>query len=220
MPSQSPLRLGRHPDLELIETFRYEPERGFIRLERHLARMAASAEVFGFPFSAAHVREKLQVLADRHEMLRIRLALDARGGIKVTHQPYTALSPDTVWRLRIAKTRLDSNDPLLPHKTSRRDIYEQARAEFSSQEADEVLLLNESGDLCEGTITSLFVRTREGKLLTPSLECGLLAGVLREEMLENSNVFPVRMTLPDLLNAASMYVGNSLRGLIRAGLVQ
>ena len=108
MPAQSPLRAGGPEDFELIETFRYEPEHGFIRLDRHLARMAASAETFGFPFDAAHVKEKLQVLADPHEMMRVRLTLNAQGGIKVTHQPYAALPAGTVWRLKIAKTRLNS----------------------------------------------------------------------------------------------------------------
>ena len=169
MPAQSPLRAGGDQDFELIETFRYEPERGFIRLDRHLARMAASAETFGFPFVAAHVKEKLQVLADPHEMMRVRLALNAQGGIKVTHQPYAALPPDTVWRLRIAKTRLDSRDPLLRHKTSRREIYEQARAEYSAEEADEVLLLNERDEVCEGCITSLFLASAEWTIAHPGL---------------------------------------------------
>lgn len=133
MPAQNPLRAGGPEDFELIETFRYEPQRGFIRLNRHLARLAASAEVFGFPFSAGHVQEKLQVLADPHEVMRIRLTLNVQGGIKVTHQPYVPLPSDAVWKLRIARTRLDSRDPLPRHKTTRREIYERARAEFSAR---------------------------------------------------------------------------------------
>ena len=46
------------------------------------------------------------------------------------------------------------------------------------------MLLNERGEVCEGTITSVFVDIGDGALLTPPLRCGLLPGVLRGEMLD------------------------------------
>lgn len=75
--------------------------------------------------------------------------------------------PDTVWRLRVAATRLDSSDKLLRFKTTRRGIYEAARAEYRPDEADEVLLLNEKDEVCEGTITSVFLEDSEDLLRTP-----------------------------------------------------
>ena len=36
-------------DLSLIETLRWERETGFVRLERHLARLARSAAALGLP---------------------------------------------------------------------------------------------------------------------------------------------------------------------------
>jgi 4-amino-4-deoxychorismate lyase len=220
MPVESPVCGGGCEDFELIETFRYEPERGFIRLDRHLARMATSAQTFGYPFDAAHVEEKLQVIADPHETMRVRLALNMQGGIKVTHQPYVPLPADTVWKLRIAKTRLDSNDPLLRHKTSRREIYERARAEYSAEEADDVLLLNEKAEVCEGCITSLFLAVPNGLWLTPALKCGLLPGVLRGEMLRNKDAAEASLSLWEVETTKSLFVGNSLRGLIRAHIIQ
>ena len=74
-----------------------------------------------------------------------------------------------MWTLRIASTRIDSGDPLLRHKTTRRQVYEAARAEFPRDEADEVLLLNERGEVCEGTITNVFVDIGEPVLVTPPL---------------------------------------------------
>jgi 4-amino-4-deoxychorismate lyase len=218
MPSESPLRPGRYQDLELIETFRFEPGKGFIRLDRHLARLAESAKVLGFTFSLSVAKARLQDFSLAASTQRIRMTLNASGQINVSAQPFAPQADGAVWRLRIASVRLDSTNPLLRHKTSQRTIYERARAEFTINEADEVLLLNERGELCEGTITSLFLRTHEGKMLTPSIECGLLAGVLREEMLEEHNVICATLLLPDLLNAASILVGNSLRGLIRVKL--
>jgi 4-amino-4-deoxychorismate lyase len=220
MPAESPLRAGGDKDFELIETFRFEPERGFVRLDRHLARLAASAEEFGYPFSADLVAAKLEMVADPHTKLRVRLALNSSGGIKISHQPYAALAPNTVWRLRFAKTRLNSNDPFLRHKTSRRDIYEQARAEFSAEEADEVLLLNEKDEVCEGSITNLFLEVPNGRWLTPAPACGLLPGVLRNEMLKNGDAVSARLSVWDVTSTPTIFVGNSLRGLIRARIVE
>ena len=84
---------------------------------------------------------------------------------------------------QIAKTRLQSEDSLFRHKTTRREPYEAARAEFSKDEADEVILLNERGEVCEGTITNIFAEAADGILLTPPLTSGLLPGVLRAELI-------------------------------------
>ena len=125
---------------------------------------------------------------------------------------------DRIWTLRIARQRLDSTDTLLRHKTTRRHAYTHARAEYLVQQADEVLLLNERGEVCEGTITTLFADLGDGELSTPRLDCGLLAGVLRAEFLEKEQAREAVMTLPELRAARSIYIGNSLRGLIPARL--
>ena len=123
-----------------------------------------------------------------------------------------------VWGLRVALTRLQSGDSLLRAKTTLRAVYERARAEFSSTEADEVLLLNERDEVCEGTITSVFVDDGSGLLRTPPVACGLLAGVLRSELICARKARTGRLSLADLANG-KLLVGNSLRGLIPAVLV-
>ena len=80
---------------------------------------------------------------------------------------------------------------------------------------DEVLFLNERGEVCDGTITSVFV-ARGGALVTPPLRCGLLPGVLREEMLAEGLCREAVLGREDL--AEGLMVGNSLRGLIPARL--
>ncbi|MDX3929308.1 MAG: aminotransferase class IV family protein [Shinella sp.] len=209
-------------DISLIETLRFEPESGFVRLERHLARLARSAETLGLPgahAAKAHLTDAVQTAAlhpSAHPTrLRVRLELFADGRIEVKTAPFAPLPADTRWRLRIASVRLNSADPLLCHKTSHRAAYEAARAEFSLAEADEVLLLNERGELCEGTITSLFLDDGSGILKTPPLSCGLLAGILREELIETHRAVEQRLTVDDLARE-TLFVGNSLRGLVRA----
>ena len=218
MPAESAVRDGDGPGYALIETFRFEPGSGFVRLERHLARLEGSARELGFRYSRDRVDEALAGLSGRNAPLRVRLELALDGAVEVTSQPFVPLAPGTVWTIGIAEARLDAAGPLVRHKTTHRQIYEAARAEFSRDEADEVVLLNSDGRLCEGTITNVFVGSGDGLLRTPSLANGLLPGVLRAQLIEEGRAVEADLSPEDLRSAAAIFVGNSLRGLIPARL--
>ncbi|WP_378948855.1 aminotransferase class IV family protein [Mesorhizobium sp. ANAO-SY3R2] len=221
MPSESALRDRLGAGFELIETMRWEPDTGFLRGDRHLARLAASAEALGFAFDATSLENVLLSAVGGEVPLRVRLALSAEGKAEITTQAFVPLATDTVWTLRIAATRLASTDTLLRHKTTRREVYDRARAEFSREKADEVILLNEAGEVCEGTITNIFVDMGDGgPLKTPALASGLLAGVLRGEMIDKGAAVEAVLNADDLRGATGIWIGNSLRGLIAAKLVQ
>ncbi|TCU15751.1 aminotransferase class IV family protein [Rhizobium sullae] len=204
-------------NFSLLETLRWEPETGFVRLRLHLARLTRSARRIGFP-EPRHALDELNAsVQGATGALRIRLTFDAHGRTEVTTAPFTPLAPGTVWNIRIASTRLDSADKLLRIKTTRRAVYEAARAEYTPHQADEVLMLNERGEVCEGTITSIFLDNGSGTLRTPPISCGLLAGVLRTELIcqRKAQVGRIRM---NHLESSRIFVGNSLRGLIPARL--
>lgn len=204
-------------DFSLIETLRYEPDIGFVRLRLHLARLKRSARRLGFAGAERAQAELQAAVQGATGPLRVRLRLDRNGAVAVTTATFTPLAEDTVWRVRFAQTRLSSEDKLVRVKTTRRDIYETARAEYPATEVDEVLLLNEKGEVCEGTITSIFLDDGSGTLKTPPIACGLLAGVLRTELICQRRARAARLSLDDLAKG-ELYVGNSLRGLIRAKL--
>lgn len=205
-------------DFSLIETLRYEPELGFVRLRLHLARLSRSARRIGFPEPIEALAKLEEAVAGARSAQRVRLVFDEKGNTSVTTAPFTPLAPDVVWTIRIADQRLDSADKLLRIKTTRRTVYEAARAEYAASEADEVLMLNERGEVCEGTITSIFLDDGSGMLRTPPISCGLLAGVLRTELICQRKARVGRITLEDV-QAGRLYVGNSLRGLIPARLL-
>ncbi|TNM62631.1 aminotransferase class IV family protein [Aliirhizobium smilacinae] len=209
-------------DFSLIETMRWTPEDGFLRLEHHLRRLSRSADALGFR-QPQNAEKQLDDAVDGDEPLRVRLVMSFRGKIEVTTAPFVLQSPDGVWKVRIGTVKLKSDDPLYRHKTSRREPYEAARAEFSADEADEVLLTNERGEMCEGTITNLFVEDLDGMLLTPPITSGILPGVLRADLIRERRAKGAILTPADLQDAMmagrKIFVGNSLRGLIRAELV-
>ncbi|HCL66451.1 MAG TPA: hypothetical protein DIC56_16765 [Rhizobium sp.] len=205
-------------DFSLIETIRWQPGEGFVRLDQHMRRLSRSADALGFrqPQNALAMLKELET---GDTPLRVRLTSNFRGKVEVTATPFEPLPADTVWRLRVAKTRLDSSDTLYRHKTSRREPYEAARAEYSPEEADEVLLLNERDEICEGTITNFFVEDEDGQLLTPPLSSGLLPGILRAELIRQRKARTAVLRLEDI-RGRPIFVGNSLRGLIRAELME
>lgn len=219
MSAEGPLRDGNAAGLELIETMHWQPGSGFARIARHMARLRGSAAELGF---ACDIRKTTDALADAVEgasdAMRVRLALARDGSATITIQPFVPLAADKTWTLRLALTELDSGDTLLRHKTSRRERYVQARAEYPAGEVDEVVLANERGELCEGTITNVFADFGDGVLATPRLDCGLLPGVLRGELLDEGRAREAVYSWTDLASARAVFVGNSLRGLIPARL--
>jgi para-aminobenzoate synthetase/4-amino-4-deoxychorismate lyase len=209
---------------ELIETLRFESGSGFHLLERHLARLQSSAAHFGYPFSREAVLAALEEEAARSiaPVALVRLLLAEDGTITVTSKPIELPTRDTVWRFVISDQRLDEKDPLFYHKTTRRQFFDR---ELERQQAltrcDEVVFLNKKGELTEGTRSNLFVEL-DGRLFTPALACGLLPGTLREELLDlpRAAASEAVLTPQDLLAADRIYLGNSVRGLVRAELIQ
>ena len=205
----------------LIETMRMRGDGTIDRLALHLSRLERSAQALAIPHDARAVESAIGALEATGTDQRIRLELSPDGDLHVNVYPYPGAGSGQPWRLAIAATRLDSREPLLRHKTTFRAHYVQARQEYPADRVDEVLLLNQAEAVCEGTITSVFVRpAAPGPLLTPALACGLLDGVLRREMIANGQAREAELSVADLLSARDLYVGNSLRGLIPAILIE
>ncbi|HUO89942.1 MAG TPA: aminodeoxychorismate synthase component I [Rhizomicrobium sp.] len=197
----------------LIETLRHDG--GFLRLERHLDRMSASAACFSLPFDRAAAIAALEaaVAIDRGS-LRVRLTLDEAGRFAATAAPLGTLP--VRWTYALSPHRVHSGDELLRHKTTWREMFDDEHARAAKNAGcDEVIFHNERGELTEGSRSSIFLR-RGGKLLTPSLACGLLDGVLRRELLDCGRCSEAVLTPDDLAAADEVLLGNSLRGLIPA----
>ncbi len=209
---------------ELIETLRFETGKGYHLLERHLSRLKASANHFGYPFARKNILDALNEEARRitAEVVLVRLLLAEDGIITVGSREITLPTKDTVWRFVISDKRLDQKNPLFYHKTTRRQFYDEEMARQKELTGcDEVVFLNLRGEMTEGTQTTLFVE-RDGRLFTPALACGLLPGTLREEVLDlpRASASEAVLTPEDLARADRIYLGNSVRGLVRAELMQ
>jgi para-aminobenzoate synthetase/4-amino-4-deoxychorismate lyase len=204
------------PDFELIETTLLED--GELHLvERHMKRLNASAKHFGFRCPLDRIAAALTETAERHPRgsHKVRLLLRADGDYAVSVEPIDR--PPRPYRVKLSRQRIDPRDDHRYHKTTYRPVYQRERESARAEGYDEVVFLNTRGEVCEGTISNVFISTG-GTLLTPPVSCGLLPGTLREELIARGDCEERVLSLSDLRTAARVYVGNSVQGLVAASL--
>ena len=206
-----PIYSNIREDLELLETFLWDPKKGAPDFDLHLERMCKSASNLKFKFEISEIKEKI-VKIKSQSRLRCRLTLRLDGKINLTTAPLTPNSK--TWILGLSETILSSSDPWLLHKSSNRALYDAERAKLPDG-IDEFIYLNERNEVCEGTITNIFVK-KAGQWLTPPLSSGCLPGVLRRKKIEDASCKVKIVTLSDLQGAEKITVGNALRGEIEA----
>jgi 4-amino-4-deoxychorismate lyase len=200
---------GRDPELRLIETLAWDGAAP-VREGLHLARLARGAAALGWACDTAAAAATLRAGRDTTPA-RLRLTLDGQGAIAVTAAPMPP--PAKLWRLGLAAQRLEAGDPWLGLKTTRRAAYDAARAGLPSG-LDEVILCNGAGQVCDGSITTVFFDRGQG-LRTPPLACGLLPGIMRQTLLDSATAREEVLMTVDLPHVR-LWVGNALRGLIPA----
>jgi para-aminobenzoate synthetase / 4-amino-4-deoxychorismate lyase len=201
---------ARRPPLRLIETLAHEPGAGYRRLEEHIARLRASAAYLGFACDPAAILARLgrDALRFPDRPSRVRLLLERSGRIETGVAPMPASHEPIV--LAIDREHpVDPADPLLFHKTTLRDNYDDARARFP--DADDVVLVNTRGEVTETTIANLAVRL-EGRWWTPPREAGLLAGCERKALLADGTLAERSIAIADIADAESLAVVSSVRG--------
>lgn len=198
----------RHREFELLETLRYEPGLGLRNRDRHLARLADSAAYFRF--RADQVSTALPELEARLAVggpARVRLRLSRAGQLSMDVLPLPVSSG--VVALAVDHEPVDSTSSWLYHKTSLREPYESRQRRHP--EADDVIMVNERGELTETAIASLAVHL-DGRWWTPELSSGCLPGVERGRLLVSGELTERVLTLADLERTTDLAVVSSLRG--------
>ena len=176
--------------------------------------MKASAEALGFTFDRHAARNSLQSATFRlRGAARVRMRLAPSGALAVEVSPLPRLAELPV-PVAVRSAPMAADDFRLSHKTSLRAVYDTARHESG---AAEVVFVDEPGFVTEGSWSNIFVE-RDGQLLTPPLALGLLPGVLRAELIDKGRAVESHLRIADL--EGGFFIGNSLRGLVPARLVE
>jgi para-aminobenzoate synthetase/4-amino-4-deoxychorismate lyase len=196
----------------LLETMLYKD--GYYLLNLHLARLAASCRYFAVPYNEQAVRKELgrfsRTLAGP---AKVRLEVDLSGGLRLESGPFRA-APSRI-RVMLDCVPVSAENVFLYHKTTNRAWYQERLRRARRAGFYEVLFRNKRGELTEGAFTNLFV-AKNNRMYTPPVSCGLLPGVLRQDLLDRGRALEKKLFLRDLRQADKVYIGNSVRGLCAA----
>ncbi|KAG8758568.1 Protein phosphatase PP2A regulatory subunit B, partial [Ceratobasidium sp. 428] len=235
-----------------LTTLLYVPNEGFYLLSRHIARLQSGAvELFSRPEVSLDVEELTRELEKTVGVLgsdvrqRIRVVLSQDLQYKITSTPLPKASGRTFL------LRLDTSATDLPsraiHKTTSREVYDSARARVEADYTSDgwahgppfdVLMWNIRGDVTETSIANFAVfldgselqqavpewNGDRGVYVTPRADKGLIAGIMRAELLEDGTLVEGDFTREDVLRYARcpdrypMICFNAVRGVYKVHL--
>ncbi|HJM36991.1 MAG: aminotransferase class IV [Dehalococcoidales bacterium] len=217
--------------LGLFETMRaYDGE--VFRLDRHLSRLALSAETLGLSTGTLDLRKAIMATLQANKLsnARIRITISAGEGEMVPdptscaeptvlivagyYQPYPEQTYEKGFRAILSSIRRNSQSLLSRIKSANYLESILARQEAKVAGVDEALFLNERGLLAEASMSNVFLIT-DGILRTPGPESGILPGITRETILELAPKLGIKTfeqdILPDeLFQAQEAFLTNSL----------
>ncbi|MGA0370025.1 MAG: bifunctional chorismate-binding protein/class IV aminotransferase, partial [Kiritimatiellia bacterium] len=190
---------------QLIETMRFDPGKGIVLWPYHRQRLLRSAAELGFELDTDELDQIISSLCFPKPG-KVRMTLSESGKILLEASELPPTRPPMSFCIDSQAT--PSSHPELRHKTSRRTLYQAARARHP--EVQETLLINENGELTEFSIGNL-VWQAGGKLYTPPLHTGLLPGVARSAELDAGILTERICRREDLENAEKIWMINALR---------
>ena len=234
--SISPFDRGFLYGYGLFETMRSYGGRVF-RIDRHLARLMHSAERLGLAsgLDPVELEQAIYKTLDANRLLdaRIRLTVAAGEGERELEPPTSGTLtimvaaekltlPSHIYqqgiRTAIVSTRRNSQSPLPAIKSLNYLEGLIARAEAAALGVDEAIMLNDRGYVSECSSSNIFM-VAAGKLLTPSLESGILPGITREVVLELAHELGIEemegeIPPSDLLRADEVFITTSVREVV------
>ena len=196
----------------------------------HLARLTAGCATLGLPAPDPQAMQAAATaaLVDQPGRLALRLNVTAGSGgrgldppaepaLRIAAKAFPA--PVAAGALTLATSTVRRNDgsPASRLKTLAYLDNVLARAEARAAGADEAVMLNTRGEVACAAAGNLFWIDR-GRLFTPALDCGVLAGVIRARVIaaaaaQGVEVVEVRAGAEVLASADAVMVSNSLIGL-------
>jgi len=221
------------PDFTLFETILWHPDNGYWLLDSHLKRLKASSRFFKFSFDIGLIRQRLreEELSFSNGNNRVRLMLKKDGRVSLATMScdppaVTTLPPDPLTEkiyemplVDFSERNTETDSPWCFHKTTVRKMYDEEYENARQQGLFDLLFCNGAGQVTEGCISNIIIYY-QGSYLTPPVECGLLAGVMRDKLLGERSVVLVEeiFTKEMIKSADALFVCNSVRGVTRVRL--
>lgn len=215
----------------LFETMRAYGGQVF-RLDRHLSRLARSAEILGLPVKTPELKSAVMdiIQANKLSDARVRITVSiGEGGmvpdlstcskptVLIMAQPYQPY-PEAVYQKGfsavVSSIRRNSQSPVPRFKSSNSMESILAKGEAKAAAVNDALFLNDRSLLAEASTSNIFLVT-DGILKTPRVETGILPGITRQVILElvpalGINTREQDMRLDELFQAEEAFLTNAM----------
>jgi branched-chain amino acid aminotransferase len=177
-------------------------------MEDHYARLERTSAGIRLEVDHAALRREVDALLDRTGAVDALLRLVVtRGGRRLAIVEPLPARPDAV---RMATITYAPTRVLNGLKTLSYEANMLAGRLAKEQGAQEALLVTPHGRVLEAPTASFFW-VRDGRLLTPPLEDGILASITRDRILAECEVDEAPCTLDDVRSAAEAFIASSVR---------
>lgn len=197
--------LSGHGVFETIKTVENKPW----AMSRHMRRAVTSAQQLGFRIPSEDVvRNSVEQLClnQQYPLGLLRLSFGQNGNWSAVHLPYEPFSHGAKL-LTYDKAIAVHGQPIKSYPYNYRlEILEAIKA----LGADEAIVCNDKGKICEGSVTNLLLRI-DGKWVTPPISDGVLPGVMRALVIEYCGVSVRSIDRSEIQQVQSAFLLSSLR---------
>ncbi len=200
---------------QLIETIAWQPQSGYAYLDNHLNRLCTSSCKLKFTCNISTIRQNILDLSTSFLSPQIvRLLLNRDGTFALTHTDLIHLAEPI--QFYVSPEPIDQIEPLWRYKTTAeatRGHYQLWQQKIGKN--NEVVFYNTNDIMTEGTQFNLFIE-HQNTLITSPISAGLLPGILRQQLIQAKKVIvkPIKQCM--FMEAKHIWLGNSVRGLIKA----
>lgn len=202
------------------------------RLDSHITRLAKSADKLGIAVDTAMLKKAVTdtIKANRLRDARIRLTVSIGEGslvpdlhsctvpsvlvVAIKYTPYADEVYQRGFRVIVSSIRRNSQSPVPAMKTTNYMESLLARQEAKAAGVDDVLFLNERGQLTEASTSNIFL-VSNNVLKTPRQESGILPGITKDVILELAPqmgiiAFEADILLEEIMEADEAFLTNSV----------
>ncbi|MBU3144734.1 aminotransferase class IV [Clostridium sp. CF012] len=191
-----------------------------IFLSEHIQRLNSGLSTLGVnkKITGAEIYSGVEKLSCKNSVMKIMVS-EKNTIITKREIPYKYSDYERGFSLGLSETRRNAYSNLTYVKSFNyvENIIE--RDKILKKGYNEVLFLNTDGFISEGAISNIFF-VKDGIIFTPKIKCGLLPGIIREFIIQNSPSIGLKIeegefTYGQLMEAEGAFITNSIMGIMK-----
>lgn len=196
-----------------------------IFLGKHIERLNSGLKTLGVnkKINEDEIYDACEKLKCKNMVLKIMVS-EKNTIITTREVPYKHSDYEKGYSLGLSEVRRNAHSNLTYVKSFNyvENIIE--RDKIISEGFNEALFLNTEGFISEGAVSNIFF-IKNGIIFTPRIKCGLLPGIIREFVIQNSSSIGFKVqegefTLCELMDAEGVFITNSIMGVMKVSKIK